>query len=643
MPRPDVVFDLPTQPVENQQDVSSPLMPKPTKRKSMLIRRQHSTMALATELSTSAKIETHQNTDSPVQPSPRGTPPGTPTAPPFHLHQSATAFVATQSSPTSLPEELLELIREFRVRTERVASSFTGGDTSHIQQLHHSGNDIIRSVTNFLIQKHEEEVRYEQRKLMGWAAATKQGKHDEFVNHGIPVDPSIIGPFVLTTLHGILESLLHKFKCDRARIFLPDGPHLRSAVTVGGGDIVAPVRADWERVAGTAFRVGIGINVGDTSKAPLQYSCSADDERHGYHVRNILCLPLITNSDDEHPTHDTENRSIPRVWGVLELVNKCKSVVFANGFTEEDEESASHFAELIASLLSWARPVDLCSNTALEEGAKIQGLVISQRHFGSYLRTLSTAGAHQITRTEASQLIRKQQRKESAVESMLNSKLSVDHPFLRAAERLHAKSEALIYRIACKPKQQSSEPSSYISNEAHSLIQRNGNVRELVQMLEQLDSSWKASRQQCVALESKVLSLEAALRCERGNTRALQQLCVSCGITPPLSQSAQPQSIRDYGSGDTDLNMTEQIESIAPALVENGQVATTIFELHRSLKERLKFSSSKAANLGRRMEQTARTDAASVHHPRPPNRTSRGDLGTLDALIQQLQSPKTKK
>ncbi|CUG86800.1 Hypothetical protein, putative, partial [Bodo saltans] len=462
MPRPEILFDLPAQLGDQQHEVSSPLMPKPSKRKSMLIRRQHSTLSLAPEAPSSTRNEILLSSDSPVQPSPRGTPPGTPTAPSF-LHQPATAFVATQSSPTSLPEELLELIREFRVRTERVASSFTGGDTSHIQQLHHSGNDIIRYVTNFLIQKHEEEVRYEQRKLMGWAAATKQGKQEDFANHGIPVDASIIGPFVLTTLHGILESLLHKFKCDRARIFLPDGPHLRSAVTVGGGDVVAPVRADWERVAGTSFRVGIGINVGDTSKAPLQYSCSADDERHGYHVRNILCLPLIANVDDEHPAHDADSKSTHRVLGVLELVNKCKSVVFANGFTEEDEEAASHFAELIASLLTWARPVDLCSNTALEEGAKIQGLVISQRHFGSYLRTLSTAGAHQITRTEASQLIRKQQRKEDAVETILNSRLGINHPFLRAAERLHAKSEVLLYRIACQPKQHSSEPMSYIS------------------------------------------------------------------------------------------------------------------------------------------------------------------------------------
>ncbi|CUG86346.1 Hypothetical protein, putative, partial [Bodo saltans] len=443
-------------------------------------------------------------------------------------------------------------------------------------------------------------------------------------------------------VHGILESLLHKFKCDRARIFLPDGPHLRSAVTVGGGDVVAPVRADWERVAGTSFRVGIGINVGDTSKAPLQYSCSADDERHGYHVRNILCLPLIANVDDDHSAHDADSKSTPRVLGVLELVNKCKSVVFANGFTEEDEEAASHFAELIASLLTWARPVDLCSNTALEEGAKIQGLVISQRHFGSYLRTLSTAGAHQITRTEASQLIRKQQRKEGAVETILNSRLGINHPFLRAAERLHAKSEVLLYRIACQPKQHSSESMSYISREAHSLIQRNGNVRELVQMLEQLDSSWKASRQQCVTLESKVLALEAALRCERGNTRALQQLCVSCGITPPLSQSAQPQSLRDYGTIDTDASVAEQIEICAPALVQHGHVEKTIHDLHRGLKDRLKFSSSKATNLGRRMVQTADNDASRVRLPRPPQ-APREDLQTIDTLINQILSHTSRK
>lgn len=602
----------------------------------MLIRRHHSAVSSATsETVPVAKPETSEVVLTPPQ-SPRGTPPGnTPVAPPL-LHPQPSSFTATQSSPTSLPEELLELIREFRVRTERVASSFTGGDTSQIQQLHHSGNDIIRYVTNFLIQKHEEEVRYEQRKLMGWAAATKHGKADDLNAHGTPINASVIGPFVLSTLYGVLESLLHKFKCDRARIFLPDGPHLRSAVTVGGGDVIAPVRADWDRVAGTVFRVGIGLNVGDTSKAPPQYSCSADDERHGYHVRNILCLPLIAHPDDDSVRDCDEmgNKSGPRVLGVLELMNKSKGAAFAHGFTEDDEESASHFSELIASLLIWSRPVDLCNNTALEAGARIQGLVISQRHYGSFLRTLSTAGAHQVTRSEAAQLMKLQLQKETNLEAKMNAQLGTNHPFLRAAERLHMKNSILLYRIACKQVNNfgMQDAPSYISSEAHALIQRNGNVRELVQMLEQLDASWKSSRQQCVALEAKVLALEASLRCERGNTRALQQLCVSCGITPPPAQSARPMHLRTNNSNEADIG--QLIEQSAPSLVENGHVSDTISEIHHNLRDRLKFAASKASNLGRRMAQTAQADATSVVRPKPP---PNHNLPSLEALLRQLQ------
>lgn len=653
-----VSFDIPTvtEADSTVHEPRSPAAPKSAliKRKSMLIRHHTSSVLAKVDDSAAgghtAKPPAHPNESPATVQQPQSsrpviavsTPPMSPTAnilpsphaPPI---QFSSTFTSSQSNATSLPDELLELIREFRVRIERVASHVGAGDAnSAVQQLHHSGNDIIRYVTNFLIQKHEEELRYEQQKMMGWAAASKVSvdENGKLLDTQMKVASDVLGPFLLSTLYGILEALLLVLRCDRARLFLPDGATLKAVVTVGGGAIIPPEKADWNKIAGSVFRSGVAINVGDTSKAPPHLSSSCDDARQGYLLRSVLCMPLVSRYPEDAQGAQLEADSKPRVLGVVEFMNKSRAAAFGGVFSEEDEEAAHHYTLLMSNILFWGRNVNFCSNTSLEEGAKLQALLLAQRHFSSQLRTLSTAGSKTVTRTEAAKLVSQQKKKDDELAKRENLHMAIDHPFILAAERQHHINTTLVYRIACRRTcdalgflRDDGDTTSHVAKEALAVIRSGGNVRELVQMLEQFDVSWKASRQKCVALERKVEHLEAQLRCEQGNTRALRQLCVSCGITPPPSTTTTFDALH---SRNNPAAAAETLDNIGASLVEDGTVSQAISVAHRQIEERLRFASTRATNLGRRLQHTA--DASSqAARPTRANREA-----SLNSLLRKL-------
>lgn len=605
-------------------------------------------------------------------------------------------FVVSQSSPTALPNELLDLIREFRIRVEKASSQIRGDDAAVVQNLHHSANDIIRYVTNFLILKHEEEVRYEQRKLMGWAAASHvrlddKGRLVDIVPSR--VDTNVLGPFLLTTLYGVMEALLLKLRCDRARIFLPDGNHLRAVVSVGGGAVVAPEKAELNHtVAGAVFRSGVALNIGDTSKAPPHLANSADDERHGYHVRSVLCLPLVDFFDEDKdgrsrvdkkksnatpatakkaPKHDWktpsprshtraghaavsfspnakeehffsdsdtesggndsaeggDDESPSNILGAVEFLNKSKSSAYSSGFTEEDEEAAHQFASLIANLLCWGSNMDLCNNTALEEGAKLQALVLAQRHFAASLRTRTIAGSKPVTRTEAKKIVQKQKEREAILQSREDERIAVEHPFTMKAAKLHHQRHTLICRIAHISQENTTSSviedgegvkpaeASHIAAEAFALIGRGANMRELIKMLEQFDASWKLSRHQSVVLQEKVVELEAALRREQGNVRSLRQMCISCGIMPPkLDGVATGSSVDGNASLDNEATPGDPTGAVGEIiaggarLLQDGALEAKIDRVHHDLKEKLRLAAARSHNLERRLANTAREE-----------------------------------
>ena len=255
----------------------------------------------------------------------------------------------------------------------------------------------------------------------------------------------------MTGLYAVLESSLAQLRCDRARIFLPDGTVLRAVVSVGGGAVLTPAKAEVSRtLAGAVYRSGIAINVCDTAKAPAHLSTTVAEHESGYHVRNALCFPLPkadvnpyskTNPDvatvavapplsrpatqqssggkstrprDQMPTFGTSggpltvaamedletakaNNGGPVCCGVIEFVNKVKSTVYPQGFTPEDESAAHQIALIVSSLLKWGESVNLATTQHSNQARNCKRWLF-RSVISSSIRTLSTGGSNTTER-----------------------------------------------------------------------------------------------------------------------------------------------------------------------------------------------------------------------------------------------------
>ena len=504
----------------------------------------------------------------------------------------------SQSHPTALPNEFLSLIRTFRHTIESATGSASPAQQDELRDLQHVCSDIVRFVTSFLIQKYEEQNDYERKKLLGWSGAPPAGQNIGCEGGADPSGkslatsegsalpgsrkntnaagstvlsprskslasgPEVLGPFLLSSLYVVAESLLHLLKCDRCLIFLPDdGSKLKSVVSVGCATISAPLFYDFSNGAfGVVFSSGVAVNIADAERAPPQLFSRHTDElsKRGYHVRNLLCFPLVLPLDE--PTAVGP----PKIRGVIVAVNKVKNSVFPTGFTPEDEEAMHQYALLIATILRWSNSkVEFCSNTAQEESSRLQQLILHNRFVDPLATRRTTGGVNTQTRLEANMKVRRQVQVEAAKEQRDEDALIVQHPVMRMAFRASGIQRTRIYRTPTASSEDDVEagrgssskpvggtgnssdgtPQSFILSEASQVVTLGGNVRELLLMLEQADTSWKTSRQECVALQERVAALEASLQIERKRRFEAEEMCRSCGILLPTPK-ADEEAIR---------------------------------------------------------------------------------------------------
>lgn len=456
----------------------------------------------------------------------------------------------TQSHPTALPNEFLTLVRIFRSSIDAATTNASASEQDELKNIQVSCSDIIRYVTSFLITRFEEQREYERKKLLGWSdevskaptlrGREKSGENKESAKSG----PDVLGPFLLTSLYSVAECLLQLLKCDRIMIFVPDGAaRLKSIVTVGAAVVTPPLILECSHgVCGVVHSSGVAVVIQDVDRAPPQMFSRPTDElgKRGYFVRNTICFPLMLPNDDVNAIGPC------KIYGVVQAFNKVKNSIYPTGFTTEDEEALHYYSQFLASLLKWGKNVEFSSNTSQEEGARLQQLILKNRFTSANIRT--TGGTSTQTRLEANLSHKRQQQTEDAIEKRDESNLLVSHPVMRQAFRVSSQLRTRIYRVqqatAHKKDSPPGKQMSIILTEAAEVVAAGGNVRELLLMLEQADSSWKSCREECLTLRERVSSLENELQRERRGRFELEQLCLSCGLTdsqaPTTNEIARP-------------------------------------------------------------------------------------------------------
>jgi hypothetical protein len=453
---------------------------------------------------------------------------------------------ATQTHPTALPNEFLALIRTFRITVESALGTASVEQQEELRVLQQVCSQIVRFVTSFLIQKYEDQAEYERKKLLGWSGAEGTPAAAPRNISLAPPNADIVGPFLLSALYVVAESLLHLLKCDRCYIFMPEGTKLKAVVCVGASAVAAPLFYDASHGScGVVYSSGVAVNIADAERAPPQLFSRHSDElsKRGYYVRNVLCFPLMLPQDE--PTA----LGPPQVRGVVAAYNKVKNSIYPAGFTNEDEESMHHYALLIATILKWGSRVEFCSNTSQEESSRLQQLILVNRFTDPLAARRTTGGTSTQTRLEANMRMRKQKDVETSKEREDEEGLIVQHPAMRMTFRASSIIRTRIYRTpaASSPlsgsETKTEAPQSFILSEAAQVVATGGNMRELMLMLDQADTSWKTSRQECAALRDRISKLEASLMVERKRRFEAEQLCRTCGITLPVP-SANEEAIR---------------------------------------------------------------------------------------------------
>ena len=377
---------------------------------------------------------------------------------------------ATQQHPTSLPQELLNVIQAFRVAVEHVAANpSTSPDTS--RELHQTSNDLIRYVSGFLIMKYAEEAAQEERKSTGWRNMALG-----VTNEAMKASASAMGPLALQALYAIMDSLLSLCHCDRGTLFLLDErtEELTSVVTVGAGAVIKPIRVrPTSGVVGSVFTTGLAVNVLSTERVPPTIFDRATDKQTGYYTRSILAAPLIRTASTEDtagvtPQQQQEGRvqqskekpagpALPlpsptlvdgsesssptknsktlvdanleknrmgnkgSILGVVQLLNKAHHL--SNGeFDEHDEIVLHHATKIMTSIVQWTSYADLAGSASLELSMHLQSQLIAYRQRPEAERTMTTSGSKEVTITEAKMAFQRQLQKEVQMSEKLKDK-----------------------------------------------------------------------------------------------------------------------------------------------------------------------------------------------------------------------------
>ncbi|MGK7890409.1 MAG: GAF domain-containing protein [Leptolyngbyaceae cyanobacterium] len=147
------------------------------------------------------------------------------------------------------------------------------------------------------------------------------------------------------SMEGVLEQILEAFtfkigqvlQADRTTIFLidEDKDELWAKVAQGEGEtrLTQEIRMPKETgIAGHVAITGQPLNIPDAYNHPLFNH--RIDQKTGYHTRNILCMPVFSNSDN-------------RVVAVVQLLNKAGD----RPFDETDEAQFRTFADSIGIIL----------------------------------------------------------------------------------------------------------------------------------------------------------------------------------------------------------------------------------------------------------------------------------------------------
>lgn len=178
---------------------------------------------------------------------------------------------------------------------------------------------------------------------------------------------------------------------------------------------------------------------------------------------------------------------------------------------------------------------------------------------------------------------------------------------------------------------------STISEEAHLLIHNGADIREIVQMLEQLDSAWKLSRHQCIVLEKQVESLTQQLHDARGESALLEKLCDACGIASRVTVK----SVLSDGIEDVERNpltarseeLLEQVDTAAERMKSFGRQVerAAIDDLERLRK---KMSNDRRRSGEETVEDLLRRLSKGTVCPHPPPEVGVGPLtARLSAAI----------
>ena len=421
------------------------------------------------------------------------------------------AVPATQEHPTSLPVELLSIVRAFRATVEHVASN-PSLPVEVSRDLQRGCSDLLRYVSSFLVAKQTEAVAAEERCSMGWGAAAISAPVGA-------VSPELIGPFILSTMYCILDCMIGIVHCDRASVFMLDSRRrqLVSVVVAGNAAPMAPIRIPYNHgIAGAVFASGIAVSMANSERVPASVFSRDTDNKTGFYTRSLLAFPLfarrpqpLVHTPDAACEPPTPARAVDapeerQVVGVVELLNRMHRG--NDGFTEQDETALHHCAELLSSICDWGSIADLTSPAGLEESMKLQQLVIGQRLARRVaLRTNSNAGSKQLTITEARSKHAKQrdveERVEKQAEGLACPQLGGEFdrsPFIlamKAAVKTMANGAAtLVYHVGPRGTMENI-PSPL--NATQGLNARDDDakgVRDVALVLERVELSWKLSR-----------------------------------------------------------------------------------------------------------------------------------------------------